>query len=411
MPSAIELIYYFYIFLALYMLSLFILLYVQNRKSLFKYPSGKPVPVSIVMPCYNEGNHIGKAIEGLLNLDWPKEMIEVIVVDDKSSDNSVEVIKSYCDKYDNVKLIESKNNSGGAARPTNIGIKNAKFDYLAVADADSFPDRDSLLKMIGFLQEDKKVGGVTCSISAVPRKNFIERLQAIEYSIIAFTRKLLDPVDGVYIMPGPFALYRKSVLQEVGGFDEKNMTQDIEMTWKILNAGYKVRMCLATKVSSITPSKLKAWWRQRVRWNIGGIQTLLKYRRVFLRKGILGFFVVPLFTIGYATGILGLIVFSYLFFKKIFTYYLSTKFSLFLGTDILLLNEFNLSGSVLAFFGLGLFIMGISFTFLGLSVTKERDLSGIGLIALLFYFIVYLSIYPVLFVYSIYKFSRGNYSW
>jgi len=411
MASLIEWIYYFYIFLALYMLSLFILLYIQGRRQMFDYPSGEPAHVSIVIPCYNEAKHIGSAIGGLLDLDWPENMLEIIVVDDKSTDNSVEEIKKYVSKYGNVRLIVNNKNSGGAAGPTNIGIRNAKYDFVAVADADSVPEREALKKMIGFLQEDKKVGGVTCSISVKTKNRFIEKLQTIEYSIIAFTRKLLDPVDGVYIMPGPFALYRKSVLVEVGGFDEKNMTQDIEMTWRILDSGYKVRMCLATRVNSVAPSKFKGWWRQRVRWNIGGIQTLLKYKNVFLRRGILGFFVIPLFTIGYLTGLLGFVVFSYLIFKKIFVYYLSTRFSLFLGTDVIVLNEFNLSGNVLAFFGISLLILGIAFTLLGLSVTKERDLRRAGSLILAFYFLVYLSIYPMLLIYSAYKFVRGNYKW
>lgn len=409
--SFIESIYYVYIFLALYMLGLFILLYLYGRKEMFTFPKGKPEPVSIVMPCYNEAKNIGAAIESLLDLDWPKDMLEIIVVDDKSTDNSVLVIREYEKKYGNVHLIVNKKNSGGAAQPTNIGIRNAKYSYIAVADSDSTPDRLALRKMIGFLQEDDMVGGVTCSINAKKKNNFIEKLQAVEYSIIAFTRKLLDPVDGVYIMPGPFALYKRKVLEKVGGFDEKNLTQDIEMTWRILYHGYKVRMCLATKVNSLTPNKFKAWWKQRLRWNIGGIQTLLKYKSIFLRKGILGFFIIPLFVIGYVTGLLGFVVFSYLMLRKFYLSYLATKFSLYLGTGVIYLNEFNLSLSVLSFFGLSLFILGISFTLLGLSVTKEKSVDKNGPIVLLFYFLVYLSIYPILLIWSFYKFLRGTYSW
>ncbi len=409
--TTIEIIYFVYIFMALYMLSLFVLLYIQNRKGLYFYPKGEVEPVSIVMPCYNEASHIGKAIEALLELNWPKDKIEIIVVDDKSSDNSVDVINKYVEKYDNVRLIINEKNSGGAAQPTNKGIRAAKFDYIAVADADSAPEKDALVKMIGFLQEDKKVGGVTCSISGKYRRNFLEKLQAIEYSIIAFTRKILDPVDAVYIMPGPFALYRKEVLQKVGGFDEKSMTQDIEMTWRILDNGYRVRMCLAARTESVTPTKLKPWLKQRLRWNIGGIQTLLKYKRTFLRKGVLGFFVVPLFFIGYFAGVLGLFVFSYLFLKRIYITYLATRFSLYLGTDVIRFSEFNLSLAPLMFFGISLFIIGIAFTLLGLSVLNEKDLRNKNWFSLIFYFLVYLSVFPILLIYSIYKFARGNYSW
>jgi len=95
MASWIEVVFFTSIFLSLYMISLFILIYIQNRKELFIYPKGRAESVSIVMPCYNESATIGKAIESLLDLDYPKNMIEIIVVDDKSSDNSVEVVRGY----------------------------------------------------------------------------------------------------------------------------------------------------------------------------------------------------------------------------------------------------------------------------------------------------------------------------
>ena len=129
--TLIDFIFLFYMFLGLYMLSLFLFLYFPNKNKLFSYPPSKAVPVSIVVPCYNEGELIGETIESLLNLDYPKEMIEVIVVDDQSKDNSVDVVKRFTKKYKNVKLIVNKRNSGGAAEPTNIGIKAAKYDFIA----------------------------------------------------------------------------------------------------------------------------------------------------------------------------------------------------------------------------------------------------------------------------------------
>ena len=240
-------VFYIYTFLALYMLCFFVIIYIQNRKEIFSYPQSKIEPVSIVMPCYNEEKTIGIAIESLLNLDWPREKMEIIVVDDKSKDNSVNIIKKYVEKYSNVKLIVNKRNSGGAAEPTNLGVKAARYNYIAVADSDSTPDRLALKKMIGFLQEDENVGGVTCAIMGKNRDIFIEKLQAIEYSVIAFSRKLLDCVDAVYVTPGPFAMYKKKVLLEIGLFDTKNMTQDIEIVWRMVFHGYKARMCLDTR--------------------------------------------------------------------------------------------------------------------------------------------------------------------
>src|SRR3989344_1304527 len=129
MGTFIDSVFFFYIFVGIYMLSLFVFIYYPNRKKIYEYPKGIYEKVSIVMPCYNEAEHIGKAIEALLNLNYPKNMIEIIIVDDKSTDNSAKVVGEYVKKYENVKLIVNKRNSGKAAEPTNIGIKAAKYDY------------------------------------------------------------------------------------------------------------------------------------------------------------------------------------------------------------------------------------------------------------------------------------------
>ncbi|MBT5338156.1 hypothetical protein HOL46_02765, partial [Candidatus Falkowbacteria bacterium] len=77
---------------------------------------------------------------------------------------------------------------------------------------------------------------------------------------------------------------RKKYFDEIGGFDESNLTEDIEITWNFLANNYLVKMCVPSKVYSIAPSKLGVWFKQRLRWNMGGIQTMFKYRKTFFRK-------------------------------------------------------------------------------------------------------------------------------
>lgn len=407
----VDIVFFFYIFVGLYMSSLFLFIYIHNRKKLLEYPEGKPEPVSIVMPCYNEASSIGHAIESLLNLNYPKEMIEIIVVDDKSKDNSAEIVRKYVRQYSNIRLIVNKRNSGGAAEPTNLGVMAAKYKYIAVADSDSTPDRDTLIKMIGFLQQDKKVGAVTCAVLAEKPGNFIQRLQDMEYAVIAFTRKLLDCVDSVYVTPGPFALYRKEDLIKVGLFDTKNMTQDIEIVWRLLSHGYVARMCLATAVYSKTPKTLKAWWKQRIRWNIGGKQTLWKYKNLVFRKGMLGAFIIPFFSFSMFLGIFGFGLFVYLFTRRALVYYLSAKYSLAANEAVMRLQDLSFTPSVLNYLGFTLFFIGLAFTIFSLGVMKEKRLGKSGLFGLLFYSIVYLAIYPLVLLSSSYKMIRGNYSW
>ena len=394
------------------MTSLLIFIWYPNRKKLFEHPLGKPVPISIIMPCYNDSKTIGDAIDSLMNLKYPQEMIEVIVVDDKSQDNSVDIVNEYIKKYSGkLKLILNPKNSGGAAEPTNLGIKSAKYDFIAVTDADSMPEPDALIKMIGFLQQNNRVAAVTCAVMARGSQTFMQKIQMIEYSIIAWNRKLLDCVDAVYVTPGPFALYKKSALIEVGLFDTKNLTQDIEIVWRLLSHGYIARMCLGARVYSETPLKFKQWWKQRIRWNIGGTQCIVKYRKTLFKKGMLGAFIIPFFSFSLFLGLFGLALFTYLFIKRIIIKYLATKYAIYGGATLLRFQDLNIHPTVLNFFGFALFLWGFVFTMIGLGIMDMRKKPETKLFNILFYLLVYLTIYPFIMITALTKYIRGKYTW
>jgi poly-beta-1,6-N-acetyl-D-glucosamine synthase len=407
----IEGVFFFYMFVGLYMVSLFIFIYFPNRKKIFISPKSKPESISIVVPCYNEERTIGRTIESLLKLDYPKKMIEIIIVDDKSSDNSAKEAEKYAKKYSNIKLIVNEKNSGGAAEPTNIGVKAAKYDYIAVTDADSSPQPDALKKMLGFLQEDKRVAAVTCSVLVKNQKTFIQKLQSIEYVVIAFGRRILDMVDAVYVTPGPLALYRKKAIVEVGLFDPKNLTQDIEIVWRLIAYGYTARMALAAKVYSDAPTKFRQWWRQRIRWNIGGTQSILKHRKHIFRRGMLGAFIIPYFSASLFLGVFGLCLFIYLFSRRIFFYYLSSSYSIYAQTAVLTLQDLTFAPSVLNFFGAALLLLGGGFTLVMISVMKEKGVVNRKILNIIIYQIIYLSIYPLIMVAGLSRLIRRKYSW
>ena len=407
----VDFVFYFYTFVGLYMISLMVLVYLRNRKKMFSYPEGKPEPVSVIIPCFNDEKSIGNTIDSVLNLDYPKDMIEIIVVDDCSQDGSAKVVEKYEKKYSNVKLIKLDKNSGGAAKPTNVGIRAAKYDYVLVTDSDSSPTRDSLKKMIGQLQHDKKVGGVTCSVLVKDPKNFSQKIQYIEYIVIAFARKLLDFVDAVYVTPGPFALYRKDVLFEIGLFDEKNLTQDIEIVWRMMSYGYKARMILPAKVYVDSPDKFKGWWKQRVRWNIGGTQTLWKYKKWALKENMLGMFVIPFFSVSMFLGVFGLGLLLYLMSRRFLVATLSTSYSLASNAAILSANDLTLNISVLNFFGFVLFFVGLIYNLFGIWTMKEVALKKLNFFNFIFFLTIYLMIYPAVMIAAIWRMARGNYSW
>jgi cellulose synthase/poly-beta-1,6-N-acetylglucosamine synthase-like glycosyltransferase len=189
------------------------------------------------------------------------------------------------------------------------------------------------------------------------------------------------------------------------------MTQDIEIVWRMLSKGYKARMCLDAKVYSETPRKFKHWWKQRIRWNIGGNQTMWKYKKLVFRNGMLGAFIIPFFAASMFLGIFGLGLFIYLVSRRILVSYLSTKYSLYASTTLLRFQDLTFSPSILNFFGAVLFILSLVFTLLGISILTEKKFRNRNILNILFYMIVYLSLYPLIMVIALYKLATGKYSW
>ena len=406
MVEFITWIYLFYMFIALYFLILFSLTFIKNRRHMFDYPKlTKSYRVSVLIPAYNEEDSIEGTVKSILDLDY-KNIIEIIIINDGSKDKTKEIALSLEKKYDNVILFDKVNS--GKADSLNQAIKIAKGELIVVVDADSYPSKDSFQKMIGFF-DDLKVGAVTTRIFVREPKTFIQKLQSIEYRVIAFSRKLLGFLDAIYVTPGPLAIYRKSALEKIGGFDPKNITEDIEVTWHLTFEGYKVKMSLDPYVTTVSPNKFKAWFKQRIRWNIGGMQTISKYKKYFFRKGMLGFFILPFFTFSLLLGIIGLGIFIYKILRRFIISYLATKYSVESQVAILTLQDINLNPSILNFFGIILLILGAIFILFALFyVNKSLSKKDAPFIPVVFYSLVYMTLYPIILITSLCKFLKGG---
>jgi len=369
----------------------------------------KELSLSIVIPCYNEGDTIQETIETLLASDY-KKLDKIVVVDDCSKDNSYEIIKKLAKKYKKVIACQTPKNTGCAAGAKNYGAKFVDTEVIGFSDADSFPEKKAISSMIGFFS-NPRIGAVTSRVLVQNRNTFLSRLQAIEYKVIAFTRKLLGFVGGIYVTNGPLSIYRKEAFDKVGGFDESNMTEDIEITWHIVKEGYLVKMALAAKVYTVVPETLKVWIRQRIRWNVGGLQTIVHYSKYWLKCGMLGTFILPFFTFSWLIAIFGLFILIYRVSRAMIVRYLATSYSVQAQTAILSMRDLNLSPNILVFFGVATLVMSLSFTGLALLYSKEQQFKRHGLIGVLIYMFIYLLLYPVVLVTSIYKYLRGYRSW
>lgn len=408
MPEILTIIYLVYMFIAVYFLFLFVLTFLQNRKEFFHDPkSKKNYSVSVLIPAYNEEGSIKGTVESILKSTYTN-LIEIIIINDGSTDNTLKISKKLEKKYSKVKVFNKENS--GKADSLNQVLKIAKGELVAVVDADSYPDPNALSATVGYF-DNEKTGGVTTRVLVRNKNNLIGKMQAIEYKVIAFTRKLLDFLDSIYVTPGPMALYRKSALLKIGGFDKKNMTEDIEATWHLIHEGYQIRMSFNSKSMTVAPDTLKKWFKQRVRWNIGGYQTILKYKHCFFRKGMLGLFILPFFSVSLVLGVFGLGIFFYRIFRRLLYSYLSTNYSLASQTAILTLEEINLNPSVLNFFGIILLILGLSFLFFALRFVNKHIHERESFFSVISYSFIYIVLRPIVLVWSLIKFSVRKYSW
>jgi cellulose synthase/poly-beta-1,6-N-acetylglucosamine synthase-like glycosyltransferase len=206
-------------------------------------------------------------------------------------------------------------------------------------------------------------------------------------------------------------VYRKIALQKINGFDKNSLTEDIEATWHLTYNGYKRKMCLATYVTTTVPTKFKAWYKQRRRWSTGGLQCISKYKKFFMKRGMLGMFILPFFILQLFNGLLGLSVFTYLTTTNAIRNYLFVKYSTEIGTPLITMNDIYITPSFLNYLGIILFIIGGLFTLLALYVMKEKSLAKENIFTVFFYLLFYLSIYPFIMITAIYNYFKGTKKW
>lgn len=405
MLAIIDILFLLFSFVSVYFLVLFLTVFFLERKKIRSMPEMKTLPfVSVIVPAYNKEKFIENTVNAVKNLDYPGNLMEIIVVDDGSKDGTYDMAK----KLDGIKLYRKIN--GGRSDALNYGMEKANGEIIACVDADSYPEKDSLIKAVRFF-DDKDVAGVTASVLVRNASNFIEKLQRIEYSLLVLSRKLMERLNVIYVTPGPMALYRKDIIMKLGGFDTKIMTEDIEIAWRLLSNGYKIRMSVGSKVYTDVPDTFKGWWHQRIRWNIGGTQTAMKYFGYFLKTpSNVGKFLLPLFTISYALTLLGLAMFFYIVSSAAYNFIFVFLKSVLLGADIFRLS-FVFTPDILIV--LGGFTFFVSMLWLKFSIDALNGEISVrkALPEFMFYIFFYIAINPFNLIVSTWKLLRKKYEW
>jgi len=251
--------------------------------------------VSVIIPTYNEENCIKQTAESVLALNYPREKLELIMVNDGSTDNTLEVMEQLKKRYSkrNIRIISHKNM--GKAASMNKAIWRAKGEYFACLDADSTVDRNNLRKMIAMFQKDSTLAIVTPAMKVKEPKTWLQKFQRLEYITSLFFMRIMGHFDMIYVAPGPFSVYKKSIVKKLGGFEIGNLTEDMEIAYRMQRHHYKIRQCFDAYVHTIAPKSLRELYKQRNRWYKGGLINFVKYRNIFFnpKYGDFGMFMMP----------------------------------------------------------------------------------------------------------------------
>jgi len=393
-------------FLSTFFIIVFLLSLFKYKNKLYHSPilekKDKLPKVSIIISAYNEEEKISDSIESLKRINYPKDLYEIVIVNDGSEDKTRDVVLKYANEK-NVVFIDNKKNKGKAAC-LNQGISIATGKFVACMDADTVVPKDIIQKTIPYFK-DEKIGSVTVSVEVRNVNNFLQKIIQLEYILgLSLFLKIFSLFNCIHVTPGPFSIYRKDLLKKIGGFDIKNITEDLEIAYRIHKSGNKIANCMNVKVKTITPSNFKSLYRQRRRWYSGALITLWKHKNLMFRgkTGLFGIFI-P-FNYSLITFGLGLFLLSiYLTFSsaiKNISLYSLTNYNFFsnLSWDV----DF-LSISMFAFFGIsGMLGMIVLVTF-GLNAIRnspQKKISvyfGYFLLFILYQFFWLSSFFLVLF--------------
>ena len=294
------LILYISLFISLFFEVFLLITYLEVREEL-SYEAkvlGKDVKhfptVSIIVPCWNEEHTVNATLKSLLNLDYPKEKLGIIAVDDGSTDGTLVVLNKF-KKHPQIRIISKEN--GGKHTALNLALETIESDLVGCLDADSFVNPDALKKIVPFF-DDKTTMAVTPSIRVFNPSTILQYAQKIEYSWGIFLRRMLSSIGALYVTPGPFSIFRTQVFRELGGYRHGHNTEDMELAMRLQKNRYKIVNSHGAHVYTTAPKQLPALYKQRVRWTYGFLNNAIDYRELFFNKkyGHIGVFILPIAT-------------------------------------------------------------------------------------------------------------------
>lgn len=237
--------------------------------------------VSLLIPCYNEGENIRETIEFLLRQRYLN--YEIVAINDGSRDNTLEILRALAEQYDTVRVVHLDANQG-KAMALRAGALLSNSEYLVCIDGDALLAPEAVAWMVRHFMDNPKVGAVTGNPRIRTRSSLLGKIQVGEFSAIVGLIKRAQRVYGrIFTVSGVIAAFRKSALHEVGYWSNDMVTEDIDISWKLQLGGWDIRFEPNALCWVLMPETLRGLWRQRLRWSQGGAEVLLRYAGQVLR--------------------------------------------------------------------------------------------------------------------------------
>ncbi|MFF4275787.1 bifunctional polysaccharide deacetylase/glycosyltransferase family 2 protein [Streptomyces sp. NPDC001536] len=261
--------------------------YRQRNRRRFSWGPTVTRPVSVIVPAYNEKECIANTLKSLARSTHP---IEIIVVDDGSTDGTSEISRQAAHELGmtNVRVIRQEN--AGKPAALNNGVRNASHDIVVMMDGDTVFEPDAVHQLVQPFA-DPEVGAVAGNAKVGNRDTIIGAWQHIEY-VMGFNldRRMYDLLRCMPTIPGAIGAFRREAVLEVGGMSEDTLAEDTDITIAMHRAGRRVVYQEHAKAWTEAPGSLKQLWSQRYRWSYGTMQALWKHRKSLTDKGPSGRF-------------------------------------------------------------------------------------------------------------------------
>ena len=241
-------------------------------------------PITILIAAYNEAADIATTLKSIFLEDYPNT-VHVIVINDGSKDETVNIVRSFMSEHQNLSLIDL-NQNGGKANALNDGLEQCSTDIVITIDADSYLWKDALRNLVGRYLSDpantKAVAGEILIRNS--RENWITKAQEWDYFLgIASVKRIQSLFQGTLVAQGAFSLYDRKTLVELGGWPNK-VGEDIVLTWKILMAGYRVGHAENACAFTNCPNTFMKFVNQRRRWSRGLIESFKENWPILFKK-------------------------------------------------------------------------------------------------------------------------------